>query len=121
MNLPAALFTPSWPAELELAYARHGERTTPVQRRHLGPLRVQKHLYAEGPEVCQHIIVHPPGGIAGGDVLDISAHAGENTWVQLTSPGAAKWYRAAGVARQDLRLCVDAGATRDRLPQETII
>ncbi|PZR01464.1 MAG: urease accessory protein, partial [Flavobacterium psychrophilum] len=64
MNLPAALFTPSWPAELELAYARHGERTTPVQRRHLGPLRVQKHLYAEGPEVCQHIIVHPPGGIA---------------------------------------------------------
>ncbi|MBL0952363.1 MAG: urease accessory protein, partial [Pseudomonas sp.] len=39
MNLPAALFTPSWPAELELAYARHGERTTPVQRRHLGPLR----------------------------------------------------------------------------------
>ncbi|MFI8734754.1 urease accessory protein UreD [Ectopseudomonas toyotomiensis] len=121
MNLPAALFTPSWPAELELAYARHGERTTPVRRRHLGPLRVQKHLYAEGPQVCQHIIVHPPGGIAGGDVLDISAHAGEHSWVQLTSPGAAKWYRAAGVARQDLRLRIDAGATLEWLPQETII
>ena len=121
MNLPAALFTPSWPAELELAYARHGERTTPVLRRHLGPLRVQKHLYAEGPEVCQHIIVHPPGGIAGGDTLDISAHAGENTWVQLTSPGAAKWYSAAGVARQDLRLRVEAGATLEWLPQETIL
>ena len=67
-----ALFTPSWHAELELAYARFGDCTRPVQRRHLGPLRVQKHLYAEGPEVCQHIIVHPPGGIAGGDRLDIS-------------------------------------------------
>ncbi len=121
MNLPAALFTPSWPAELELAYARHGERTTPVQRRHLGPLRVQKHLYAEGPQVCQHIIVHPPGGIAGGDRLDISADAGENTWVQLTSPGAAKWYRASEVARQDLRLSVAPGATLEWLPQETIL
>jgi urease accessory protein len=68
-----ALFTPSWHAELELAYARFGDCTRPVMRRHLGPLRVQKHLYAEGPEVCQHIIVHPPGGIAGGDRLDISA------------------------------------------------
>jgi energy-coupling factor transporter ATP-binding protein EcfA2 len=44
-----ALFTPSWHAELELAYARFGDCTRPVQRRHLGPLRVQKHLYAEGP------------------------------------------------------------------------
>lgn len=121
MNMPAALFTPSWSAELELAYARHGERTTPVRRRHLGPLRVQKHLYAEDPQVCQHIIIHPPGGIAGGDVLNISAHAGENTWVQLTSPGAAKWYRAAGVARQDLRLSIEAGATLEWLPQETIV
>ena len=78
MNLPAptALFTPSWHAELELGYARFGDSTRPVQRRHKGPLRVQKHLYAEGPEVCQHIIVHPPGGIAGGDRLDISASVG---------------------------------------------
>ena len=121
MNLPAALFTPSWPAELELAYARHGKRTTPVRRRHLGPLRVQKHLYAEGPEVCQHIIVHPPGGIAGGDRLDISATVGSGAWAQLTSPGAAKWYRAAGPAYQSLTLRVEAGATLEWLPQETII
>ena len=72
MNLPVtpALFTPSWHAALELGYARVDNTTRPVLRRHLGPLRVQKHLYAEGPEVCQHIIVHPPGGIAGGDRLD---------------------------------------------------
>ena len=116
-----ALFTPSWHAELELAYARFGDCTRPVLRRHLGPLRVQKHLYAEGPEVCQHIIVHPPGGIAGGDRLDITASVGANAWAQLTSPGAAKWYRAAGPACQQLDLNVAAGATLEWLPQETIV
>ncbi|SFA67349.1 urease accessory protein [Metapseudomonas otitidis] len=121
MNLPATPFTPSWPAELELAYARQGERTIPMLRRHLGPLRVQKHLHAEGPGVCQHIIVHPPGGIAGGDRLDIRARAGEASWVQLTSPGAAKWYRATAPARQDLQLTVEPGATLEWLPQETIL
>lgn len=115
------LFTPSWHAELELAYARFGDCTRPIQRRHLGPLRVQKHLYAEGPEVCQHIIVHPPGGIAGGDRLNISARVEHNAWAQITSPGAAKWYRAAGPAYQQLDLQVAAGATLEWLPQETIV
>ncbi|MVV51431.1 urease accessory protein UreD [Pseudomonas sp. PB120] len=123
MNLPlsTALFTPSWHAELELGYARFGDSTRPVQRRHKGPLRVQKHLYAEGPEVCQHIIVHPPGGIAGGDRLDIAASVGRDAWAQITSPGAAKWYRAAAPAYQQLDLSVAAGATLEWLPQETII
>jgi urease accessory protein len=123
MNAPAdtALFTPSWHAELELAYALDGATTRPVQRRHKGPLRVQKHLHAEGPQVCQHIIVHPPGGIAGGDRLDLSAHVGEGAWAQLTSPGAAKWYRAASPAFQSVELSIAAGATLEWLPQETIV
>src|SRR5690606_12887721 len=81
-------------------------------------LRVQKHLYAEGPEVCQHIIVHPPGGIAGGDRLDIDVAVGAGAWAQLTSPGAAKWYRAAAPAFQQLRLRVEAGATLEWLPRK---
>ncbi|MGO2453433.1 urease accessory protein UreD [Pseudomonas taetrolens] len=123
MNLPAntALFTPSWDAELELGYGRFGESTRPTLRRHAGPLRVQKHLYAEGPQVCQHIIVHPPGGIAGGDRLNIRASVGPGAWAQLTSPGAAKWYRAAGPAYQTVELKVAAGATLEWLPQETIV
>ena len=119
--VPATLFTPSWHAELELGYGRDGETTRPTLRRHQGPLRVQKHLYGEGPEVCQHIIVHPPGGIAGGDRLHINASLGANAWAQLTSPGAAKWYRAAGPAYQQLELKVGAGATLEWLPQETIV
>ena len=119
--VPVTLFTPSWHAELELGYGSDGETTRPTLRRHKGPLRVQKHLYGEGPEVCQHIIVHPPGGIAGGDRLDIAATVGANAWAQLTSPGAAKWYRAKGPAYQRLELKVGAGATLEWLPQETIV
>lgn len=121
MNSPASLFHPAWHATLELAYTRNGDCTRPALRRHSGPLRVQKHLYAEGPDVCQHIIVHPPGGIAGGDTLSISACAGRDTWVQLTSPGAAKWYRAATPASQHLQLTVENGATLEWMPQETIL
>ncbi|MDH4570082.1 urease accessory protein UreD [Pseudomonas sp. BN414] len=123
MNAPVdtALFTPSWHAELELAYALDGATTRPVQRRHKGPLRVQKHLHAEGPQVCQHIIVHPPGGIAGGDRLDLTARVGEGAWAQLTSPGAAKWYRATSPAFQEVELKVEGGATLEWLPQETIV
>lgn len=121
MTSPALAFTPAWQAELTLTYARDGAWTRPVERRHFGPLRVQKHLYGEGPEVCQHIVVHPPGGIAGGDRLAISATCAANAWAQLTSPGAAKWYRASEPAGQTLELRAAAGATLEWLPQETIV
>ena len=96
--LPDLSFHPAWHAQLELAYARAGDATRPVTRRHAGPLRVQKHLYAEGPEVCQHILVHPPGGIAGGDSLAFDVRLGERAWAQLTSPGAAVVPRRLPVA-----------------------
>jgi urease accessory protein len=118
--MTAASFRPHWHAELELAYVHGASGTRPSLRRHSGPLRVQKHLHAEGPDVCQHIIIHPPGGIAGGDQLSISAQAGTGSWVQLTTPGAAKWYRAAASAGQQITLGVAPGATLEWLPQESI-
>lgn len=56
-----------------------------------------------------------------GDRLDISATVGADAWAQLTSPGAAKWYRAASPAFQQLELHVQPGATLEWLPQETIV
>jgi urease accessory protein len=111
----------SWHASLHLGFARDGTCTRLVRRAHRGPLRVQKALYPEGPGACHVIVVHPPGGIVGGDHLDIALDAQAGCHVLATSPGAAKWYRANGrMARQDVRLVAAAGAAIEWLPQETI-
>jgi urease accessory protein len=119
---PATATHTGWRAELDLEYRFADERTALTRRRHFGPLRVQKPLYPEGAGVCHTIIVHPPGGIAGGDGLDISLAAGVNAQVLVTTPGATKWYKANGrPATQDVRLKIDSGALIEWLPQETIV
>jgi len=93
-----------------------------ARREHYGPLLVQKPLYPEGAEVCQCIVVHPPAGIAGGDRLVLDVDVRRGAWAQLTTPGATRWYRCAGVAAsQTLRAHVDEGAVLEWLPQGTIV
>ena len=71
-RLPDPTPTPSmpWQANLALRFARRGDGTILAASRHEGPLRIQKALYPEGPELCHAIVLHPPAGIAGGaDVI----------------------------------------------------
>ena len=111
-----------WRGELSLGYERRGSRTVLVRRMHRGPLVVQKPLYPEGGEVCQSIVIHPPAGIVGGDSLALEVAVAELAQVQLTTPGAAKWYRSAGTrARQRLSFAVGAQALLEWLPQESIV
>jgi urease accessory protein len=79
----------AWRAQLDLGYRRDGERTVLTTRVHQGPLVVQKSLYPEGGAVCQNVIIHPPGGIVGGDTLAVNVDAGPRAHAQLTTPGAA--------------------------------
>jgi urease accessory protein len=116
------LASSSWRAELHLAYERRDERTVLASRRHDGPLIVQKPLYPEGDAVCHGIIIHPPAGIVGGDVLELGVHAAERSRVLLTTPGASKWYRSAGSwATQRVQLTARAGSCLEWLPQEAIL
>lgn len=110
-----------WEASLRLGFVARAGGTILCERRHTGPLRVQKPLYPEGAEVCHAVIVHPPGGVVGGDVLDIGITAGAQAHALLTTPGAGKWYRANGhSSRQDVRIEVAEGASLEWLPQETL-
>jgi urease accessory protein len=110
-----------WSAELALAFACRDGATRLVERRHRGPLRVQKALYPEGPQVCHAIVIHPPGGVVGGDRLQLDATADAGAHAVLTAPGAAKWYRANGrTSSQHVRLTAGPGAALEWLPQESI-
>jgi urease accessory protein len=109
-----------WHASLALTYQRAGERTT-LQHRHDGPLRILKSLYPEGDAVCHNVIVHPPGGLVGGDSLDITVQAGSGAHALISTPGATRFYRSNGPeAAQAVRLRVAAGARLEWLPLETI-
>jgi urease accessory protein len=110
---------PTWHAALTLQFTAHGGRTR-CAARHEGPLRLQKPLYPEGPACSQAVIIHPPGGIAGGDALQLQVAVAPEAHALVTTPGAAKWYKANGrsaIQRVELRVA----GTLEWLPQEAIV
>ncbi len=115
-----------WQAHIALGYAAVGPRTVLAQREHRGPLRVQKALYPEGHAVCHTLLLHPPGGIAGGDALRVDVSAKHGAHALITTPGATKWYRGGAdddhrEAGSVLALRIEAGAVTEWLPQESIV
>ena len=112
--------TRGWHGHLHLHYRRDGERTV-AHDRHDGPLRVLKPLHPEGPAVCHHVLVHPPGGLVGGDRLDVTLHVDAGAHALVTTPGATRFYRSTGApAVQHVDAHVDAGGRLEWLPLETI-
>lgn len=108
-------------ASLSLKFAAIDGTTRLVSRDHFGPLLVQKPLYPEGRKVCHAVIIHPPGGVVGGDQLEISTHVEASANAQITTPGATKWYKANGhISQQKIRINVNKGASLEWVPQETI-
>ena len=115
-----------WRAQLELGFEHRHGRTRLHRRWHHGPLRVQKPFYPRWPgaedECCQVVILHPPGGVVGGDRLAIDVEAGAGSCALITTPGATKFYRSAGPeAVQSVHLRVAAEASLEWTPQETIL
>jgi urease accessory protein len=115
----------NWHAELQLGFTARPDstqagRTVLSHRKHIGPLLVQRPFYPEGP-VCHVYLIHPPGGIAGGDHLQLQAQLAAGSHALITTPAATKFYRAApgrmSVLHQHLQV---QAATLEWLPQETI-
>ena len=110
----------TWNATLALDYTRHAEKTV-AHFRHNGPLRILQSLYPEGDAICHNIIVHPPGGLVGGDTLDLKFTAGAQAHGLITTPGATRFYRSTGEsALQRTELLLEAGARMEWLPLEAI-
>ena len=109
-----------WHAHLELDYRLETARTV-ARHQHSGPLRILQSLYPEGDAICHNVLVHPPGGLVGGDTLkiDISAHG--NAHGLITTPGATRFYRSMGEpALQTTRIALHDTARLEWLPLEAI-
>ena len=113
----------SWHASLKLDYrAEPATQGTRLDFRHDGPLRVLKSLFPEGPQVCHTVLVHPPGGLVGGDTLALDVDVAAGAHALLTTPGATRFYRSQGArAAQSVRARVGADARLEWLPLETLV
>lgn len=116
------LHADGWRAELQLNFRNTQGRSFLASRQHTGPLVIQKTLHPEGEDVCHGVIVHPPGGVAGGDQLSLNVQAQDAAHALLTTPGAGKWYKANGrEASQTLQFKLQASVCLEWLPQENIV
>ena len=109
-----------WHARLDLNYQREQQRSI-ARFEHEGPLRILQSLYPEGDAVCHNVLIHPPGGLVGGDTLDISVRAAPGSHGLITTPGASRFYRSEGeLALQRTSLRVAHDARLEWLPLEAI-
>lgn len=109
-----------WHAQLDLDYSVEAGRCV-ARHTHTGPLRILQSLYPEGDAICHNVLVHPPGGLVGGDTLDIGIRVREGAHGLVTTPGAARFYRSDGeLALQRTAIALEAGARLEWLPLETL-
>jgi urease accessory protein len=114
-----------WRAHLSLRFegrvTPRGARTELTGRRHLGPLTVQRPFYPEG-EPAHIYLLHPPGGVVGGDRLHLDVRLEAGSHALMTMPGATKFYRSAGATSLlEQHFHVAQGATLEWLPQDSIL
>lgn len=111
----------SWEANLNLSFASRDKKTLLTGKQHSGPLMVQKPFYPESNGCCHVYLLHPPGGIVGGDIINLSAKLEDSAHALITMPGATKFYRSIGaVATQNQNIYLENNAKLEWLPQETV-
>jgi urease accessory protein len=110
----------TWQARLRLDYSLEAGRSV-ARFAHVGPLRILQPHYPEGDTVCHNVLVHPPGGLVGGDELRIEVTAAAGSHGVVTTPGASRFYRSDGAAAlQSVEVALAAGARLEWLPLEAI-
>lgn len=110
-----------WQASLALQFRHTPDKTLLHSAHHVGPLTVQRPFYPEG-ETCHLYLLHPPGGIVGGDRLDITVRLDTKSQTLITMPGASKFYRSGGQqACLNQHFYLEDASTLEWLPQDTIL
>lgn len=82
-----------------------------------------KALFPHGRTHLEAIVINSAGGVTGGDQFRVTAHAGPNSHLTLTTQAAERAYRAqpGQTGRVSTRLSVEENARLNWLPQELIL
>ena len=65
-----------WSAKLSLSFERALAKTNLRVSERVGPLSVQRPFYPEEDD-CHAYVLHPPGGVVGGDQLELNVQVRE--------------------------------------------
>jgi urease accessory protein len=120
-DLTAGSAAENWRARLDLQFGVGPGGTALTSKAHTGPLCVQKPFHP-GNGSCHVYVLHPPGGLTGGDELELHVGVAAGASALVTMPASTKFYRSRGrEARVFNRLDVKTGAKFEWLPPETIL
>lgn len=112
-----------WLAMFKGEFPRINGSTRLGKTEHFGPLRVQRPFYPEGAECLHLYLLHPPGGLVGGDNLSISFDVLAGAHLLMTTPSAGKMYRNISdqPQGQQVSITVKENAVMEYFPQENIV
>jgi urease accessory protein len=109
--------------ELRVTVKRLGPETVLDELRQVGCLKARfpRRIVSGWMDV---VMLNTGGGVAGGDRLDVAVGVGAEARATITAQAAERFYRALArdaPSRVRTRLTVEAGASLEWLPQETIL
>lgn len=110
----------TWRASLQLNYTHERNRSV-ARYQHEGPLRILHSLYPEGDAICHTVLVHPPGGLVGGDAVTIDITVDSQAHGLVTTPGATRYYRTEqDTATNSVHARLAEGSRLEWLPLESL-
>ncbi|MEB3251590.1 MAG: urease accessory protein UreD [Cyanobacteriota bacterium] len=118
---------PGWQGLARLSYDYRAGSSVASQTFSQAPLRVQRSLYPEGPQVCHTVVVHTAGGLVAGDRLSLEVTLQPHSRALITTAAASKVYGREGeptpeqMAQQTTTLTLAPHSCLEWFPQETIV
>lgn len=116
-------FDENWLGKLDLNFSLKDGRSVLSRNNHSGPFLVQKSFYSDNDNNCiPHVyLLHPPGGLVGGDQLMLSVQLEPDSKALITTPGSAKFYRTNGrYVFQEYVFKLLSNSSLEWLPQSSI-
>jgi len=111
-----------WSGRLDARVARGVLGSKVVEARATMPLALGRAFRPAGDDRCYLTLLHPPGGVVGGDVLDVEVLVEAQARCVMTTTAATKIYRSdAATSILRTTLAGHEGASVEWIPQETIV